>query len=140
MKLSALIVSSVVTLNVVAWYLALTEEQPKPGWCTQATVVSVYDGDTCTVEVRRRFKIRLEDVWAPEIREKGGIESRDHLRSLIDQKAVMIRIGGTEDVWRRRTFGRDVGRIWVEGNDVGSAMIESGHAFKTKAELRENQK
>ena len=115
-------------------------EQPVPGWTTEATVVSVYDGDTCTIEVRRFIKVRLEDCWAPERREKGGIESGDYLADLIEGEKVLVRIGGSEDVWRRRTFGRDVGRIWIDGDDVSTLMIESGHAFETKPELLESLK
>lgn len=109
---------------------------PVPGWVTEATVVSVYDGDTCTIEVRKFFKVRLEDCWAPERNEQGGIQSGDELAKLIEGRRVLVRIGGDQDVWRKRTFGRDVGRIWVDGRDVSGLMIKSGHAFGTKDELK----
>lgn len=59
----------------------------------KAKVESVYDGDTCTVDIDlglhtwiNREKIRLNRINAPELRgnEKDkGLKSRDFLRSLI---------------------------------------------------------
>lgn len=133
--------ATVVLLCCAATFLAADKTaEPERGWVTDATVVSVYDGDTCTVEVRKFIKIRLEDCWAPEMREDGGPESGDHLRELIEGKKVLLRVGGSEDVWRKRTFGRDVGRIWLDGEDVTTLMVKSGHAYETKEALQESQK
>ena len=47
-------------------------------------VVDVHDGDTVTVIVDRgvdetaQWDVRLKDVWAPELRQDGGRECRDH--------------------------------------------------------------
>jgi len=50
---------------------------------------SVYDGDTLRVrrcdEQCEELKIRLCGIDAPEKDQQLGVESRDHLRSLIDQ-------------------------------------------------------
>ncbi len=46
---------------------------------------SVYDGDTLRVFCNgQESKIRFACIDAPETKQTGGIESRDHLRSLID--------------------------------------------------------
>ncbi|MCB0287156.1 MAG: nuclease, partial [Calditrichaeota bacterium] len=59
----------------------------------QAIVTSVYDGDTCTVDIDLGFsmwikgeKLRLFRINAPEIRgaeREKGLVSRDFLRELI---------------------------------------------------------
>jgi endonuclease YncB( thermonuclease family) len=53
----------------------------------KAKVVSIYDGDTCDLAFYRkgelvRFKCRLEDVDAPELREVNGKLVRDFLAHL----------------------------------------------------------
>lgn len=114
--------------------------EPELGWTTEATVVAVYDGDTCTIEVRKFLKLRLEGCWAPELAEPGGPESGKRLADLIEGKQIKVRIGGHTDLWRKRTFGRDVGRAWIHGKDVATEMIRSGHAYATKEELIRSQK
>lgn len=66
----------------------------------KANVVSVYDGDTCTIDIDlglhtwiRGEKIRLNRINAPEIKRKErtkGLASRDFLKSLILHKEVII--------------------------------------------------
>ena len=52
-----------------------------------ATVLDVHDGDTVTVapmgDVRVPIKLRLYGIDAPELEQKGGPQSRDHLLSLV---------------------------------------------------------
>ena len=52
-----------------------------------ATVLDVYGGDTVTVapmgDVRVPIKIWLYGIDAPELEQKGGPQSRDHLLSLV---------------------------------------------------------
>lgn len=115
-------------------------DPPAPGWTTAARVVSVYDGDTLTVEVRRTIHVRLLDCWAPEVRGKSktaGLAARDHLRQLLPAgAAVTLHVptsadGDIQDAW---TFGRVLGRVWRGDTDVSAAMVESGHATKRRAE------
>ena len=66
----------------------------------KATIVSVWDGDTCTAEVDLGFgfsfnkiKLRLDSIDAPELRGETlqqGRGSRDYLRSLILDKEVIL--------------------------------------------------
>ena len=66
----------------------------------KAHVVSVYDGDTCTIDIDLGLhtwihgeKIRLHRIDAPEIRgadREQGLLSRDYLKSLIlDQEIIL---------------------------------------------------
>ena len=102
-------------------------------------VVSVYDGDTVTVDVdlgmgiwNKGVKIRLAGIDAPEVRgdsRESGIRSRDYLRSLVDGKRVKI------ETERDKTgkYGRYIATIWLpqaDGNDanVNQYIMKAGHA------------
>lgn len=89
-----------------------------------AIVTSVYDGDTCTVDIDlglhtwiKAEKLRLFRINAPEIRgreRKKGLKSRDALRNLILGKKVLIET--IKD--RKGKYGRYLAEIWMQ-NDNG---------------------
>ncbi len=107
-------------------------EAPPLGWTTLAKVVRVIDGDTVDVVISKRVRIRLEDCWAPERRNPGGAESTAHLRMLVDGKDVTLHIPGDDDIRRLITFGRFVGRLYVDGQDVSRLQVEAGHATESR--------
>lgn len=105
----------------------------------KAIIVSVYDGDTVTVDIDlglhtwiKGEKIRLNRINAPELRGKErphGIESRDFLRSLISDKEVVIQT--IKD--KKGKYGRYLGEIWLkQKNDkyvnVNDIMVKEGFA------------
>jgi len=105
----------------------------------KAVVSSVYDGDTCTVDIDlglgawiRGEKIRLHRINAPEVRgsqREAGLRSRDFLRGLIDGKEIFIQT--FKD--RKGKYGRYIGDIWLKGEgdtwvNVNDLLVENGHA------------
>ena len=105
----------------------------------RAHVTSVYDGDTCTVDIDlglgvwvRGEKLRLHRINAPELRgrsSKRGHAARDYLKSLIDGKDVLLQT--IKD--RREKYGRYLAEIWLEQKDapplnVNDALVAAGHA------------
>ena len=105
----------------------------------RANVVSVYDGDTCTVDIDlglgvwvRGEKIRLYRINAPEIRGKErekGLLSRDYLRKLIGGKSILLQT--IKD--KKGKYGRYLGEIWVEDEkgkwmNVNDEMVKRGMA------------
>ena len=114
--------------------------QPPKGLTTAATVVKIIDGDTIDVKIERTLRVRLQDCWCPEIRTRDivekqkGMAARSHATTLAYDKKVVLFIpadpeGDIKDVF---TFGRVVGRIFIDEQDMSEMMIESGHATKTK--------
>jgi endonuclease YncB( thermonuclease family) len=97
--------------------------------------VRVGDGDTFDVQMagdRRRLRIRLQGVDAPEQDEVFGRESTAFLRRLLVNKTV--RIDG-RDMDR---YGRLVARVDVEGQDASTTLIRAGmacHAYAPDAAL-----
>ncbi|AFH48130.1 Hypothetical protein IALB_0418 [Ignavibacterium album JCM 16511] len=104
----------------------------------RAKVISVYDGDTCTLDIDlglhtwiRGEKIRLNRINAPELKGKErnkGLASRDFLKSLILDKEIIIEtIKDTKE-----KFGRYLGEIWLKdknGNfiNINDEMVK--HKF-----------
>jgi len=113
---------------------------PEPGWTTAAEVTEVYDGDTVTVRVTKEFRVRLLGCWAAEVRttdddeKQRGIAARDHLRGLIDGKAVLLEIPTQHngDVGKSISMSRVLGRLYLDGENVSELMVESGHATRDK--------
>lgn len=105
----------------------------------KAHVVSVYDGDTCTVDIDLGLhtwihgeKIRLARIDAPEMRgeeREQGIVSRDYLRRLIDDRDIILNT--IKD--KKGKYGRYLGEIWVKDDNevyynVNDKMVAEGYA------------
>jgi len=103
-----------------------------------AAVQSVYDGDTCRVDIDlglgiwiRNEKLRLVRINAPEMTggDKAlGTAARDFLRKLIDGQEVIIET--LKD--RRGKYGRYLAEIWIQQDEcwinVNDALVAAGHA------------
>lgn len=112
------------------------DDQPPIGLTTGCRVVDVIDGDTLTVEITRQVRVRLLDCWAPETRtldadEKAkGLAAKVKLESLVNGgEAVLFAPGSDrERVGDAFTFGRVLAYLFIDGENVSKAMVESGHA------------
>lgn len=99
-----------------------------------ATVVAVHDGDTVTVVIRggHTIKVRLNGIDAPELKQKFGKESQEHLATAVDGKDVLLIPAGTD------VYGRTIGTIYCDGADQNLAQLTAGLAwynFKYKRSL-----
>ena len=93
-----------------------------------AKVLRVVDGDTIRVTVPWRdfdFPIRISNLMAAELNERGGVRSRDHLRGLIEGKTIEVIINKANRVGK---WGRLLGEVRERGFDIGQQMIEEGFA------------
>lgn len=106
----------------------------------KAHVVSVYDGDTCTVDIDlglntwiHNEKIRLHRIDAPEIRgeeRERGLKSTEYLRQLILDRDIILQT--IKD--KKEKYGRYLGEIWVADSagqyfNVNDEMISQGFAI-----------
>lgn len=108
--------------------------QPLPELRLPCRVVEVWDGDTVTVELKMRARVRLLDCWAPELRDAGGKTSRERMRQLAEGQGAILsvpldRADRLDDVL---TFGRILGRVYVKGVDVGGQLVREGLATREK--------
>jgi micrococcal nuclease len=81
------------------------------------TVVLIRSGQSAPV------KLRIEGIDAPETCQTGGSESRDALIRLVLRKPVEVLDHG-QDV-----YGRHIGKLSMDGNDLGAEMVRTGHAW-----------
>ena len=112
-------------LRILLLIVALTF--PLPAYAWPGTVLDVHDGDTMTVapmgDVRTPLKIRLYGIDAPELEQKGGPQSRDHLLSL-------VRPGQDVEVIKMSTdkYGRTVALVATD-RVLNADMLEAGQAW-----------
>lgn len=93
--------------------------QVKPG--------SVYDGDTLRViRSSEEKKIRFACIDAPEVKQAGGIEARDYLRSLLSSANNQVYVEPVDE----DRYGRTVALLWIDrgkGKElVQQIQVESG--------------
>lgn len=101
-------------------------------WLVQASEVWtgwvswVMDGDTVLL-VRdgqhEPVKLRIEGIDAPEICQPGGAEARDAMIRLALRKPVQVLDHGHD------VYGRQIGRLSMDGVDLGAEMVRSGMAW-----------
>ena len=126
MKSLAAVLALIVT--VVGPAVALADV---PGPIT-AQVVSVYDGDTLTVDakpwpgVTMRVSVRVDGIDTPEIRgrcqaEKDlAIQARDFVRATVGEAVQLtnVRLG--------KYAGRVVAEVWIGGQSLAEMVIQAG--------------
>lgn len=92
-----------------------------------AEVVKVSDGDTIRVKWQERdftFPIRMAELAAPELDERGGPESQSWLEDQILGKEVEIIPTRT----RVEKWGRLLANIMFRGMDMSAQSIDAGKA------------
>jgi micrococcal nuclease len=91
-------------------------------------VVSISDGDTIEILIehgggKRPQRVRLGGIDAPESGQAFGTRAKQHLSRLIGGRHV------TAEAHKRDRWGRVVATVYVDGTDVGLAMVEAGFAW-----------
>lgn len=96
-------------------------------------VVGVADGDTITVldTYKVQHKIRLAGIDAPEKKQAFGNRSKESLSELTYDKTVTV------ETDKRDKYGRQVGKVLVNGQDVNLAQVERGMAWFYRQYQRE---
>jgi endonuclease YncB( thermonuclease family) len=99
----------------------------------EGLVIGVSDGDTITVldENRHQHKIRLAGIDAPEKRQDFANRSKQSLSDLVYRLHVIVETGKTD------RYGRLVGKVSVDGQDVNLEQVRRGMAWHYKAYERE---
>lgn len=94
----------------------------------QGRVVGVSDGDSITVldADKQQHKVRLGGIDAPEQKQAFGQASKRHLSNLVFGKAVSV------ETKKRDRYGRQIGKVLVDGRDANLAQVEAGLAWHYK--------
>ena len=88
-------------------------------------VVAVADGDTITVLTaeKKQERIRFQGIDAPERAQAFGNVSKENLASLVFGKQVVVEYA------KRDKYGRIVGKVLVEGQDINLEQLKAGLAW-----------
>jgi micrococcal nuclease len=135
---------TILTTVVIAVFAATiadaAEQGPtEPAYLYRGIVVRVVDGDTIDVDIDLGFyiwahnqRIRLVGIDAPEVRgasKEVGDRATAFLKALIEGKTIILKtVKGTDNADRDDSFGRWLGEVYLDGQNVNQMLIESGHA------------
>jgi endonuclease YncB( thermonuclease family) len=88
---------------------------------------SIHDGDTLRVRSPKGevLKVRFACIDAPELKQPLGEESRNYLRSLINEAGGKVKL----QVIETDRYGRSVAELWTKKGLLQSQMTASGMAF-----------
>ncbi len=102
----------------------------------KAHVVSVYDGDTITVDIdlgmdvwKMNVKMRLARIDTPEVRgteKAAGKVVRDYVRGMVLNKTVVIK---TEKD-KTGKYGRYLAEVFIDDMNVNDHLLEEGMAVE----------
>lgn len=90
-----------------------------------AEVTWVTDGDTVWVRApgHRPFRLRLDGLDAPEVCQTGGEAAHAALAGRVLHRAVDVTTRA------RDAHGRAIGRVRIDGEDVGAWLVVHGRAW-----------
>jgi endonuclease YncB( thermonuclease family) len=104
--------------------LALAGPQASAPRRFSGRVVGVHDGDTISVLVgRRAVKVRLEGIDCPELAQPYGRVAKTFTSDRVFGKAVEVEQTTVD------RYGRSVGRVFVNGEDLSAAILAAGLAW-----------
>ncbi|MFM8590643.1 MAG: thermonuclease family protein [Limnohabitans sp.] len=101
--------------------LVLPAQAFEQGW-----VSWVIDGDTVVLVPqgqRESVKLRIAGIDAPEACQTGGESARLALIALVQRRTVRVQTTGQD------SYGRPLGRLWVDQMDVGAELVRQGQAW-----------
>jgi micrococcal nuclease len=87
-------------------------------------VIRIIDGDT--FEIENGDKVRMIGIDAPELKDEGGLESKNYLRLLIENKYVSLIKDEKNN--NKDFFGRLLRYVYLKNSDINLKMIEDGYA------------
>ena len=110
---------------------------------TNATVISVIDGDTITIKYLSKKKnkiqkIRLADIDAPELTQPFGKESKAYLEKLLLGKKVQLQIKGQD------SYNRTIATVLYNNRVINQELVYEGiawwyQAFSSNSDFKELQ-
>ena len=88
-------------------------------------VTRVIDGDT--FEIEGGEKVRMIGINAPELSEKFGLEAKNYLKKLIENKRVRLIKG--EQTKNKGFYQRLLRYVYLDREDINLKMIQEGYAL-----------
>jgi hypothetical protein len=109
---------------------------PPLGLTLPCQVVRVHDGDSANeVEITIRCQVRYLDCWSPELSEPGGKDAAASAKQAEGRHGRLhIPLSEAKNLADLFTFGRVVGEIWLDGEEVSESerQVRTKHASTIK--------
>jgi micrococcal nuclease len=99
----------------------------------EGVVTHVTDGDTVWVRpagAASAVQVRLQGLDAPEICQAFGAQARDALSARVLHRPVRVAVRATD------VYGRTVGRVSLQGQDLGGWLVAGGYAWSAHYQRR----
>jgi endonuclease YncB( thermonuclease family) len=94
----------------------------------EGKVVRVIDGQTVVLQVAagKQVRVQLAGIVAPEICQPWGPEARDALKDFVFELQVRVADAAAD------RSGAVTGELMLDKVDIGSRMVEEGHAWSVR--------
>lgn len=115
-------------LSLVLMLMALLVCNANATHVMQGRVVGVSDGDSLTLldAEKRQYKIRLQGIDAPEIKQAYGQKSKESLSKMVHGKTIQVH------AYKKDRFGRTVGQVMLGDIDICLEQVRRGLAWHFK--------
>src|SRR6056297_2598988 len=103
---------------------------PEPGWITDVDYVRAVDGDTVEVEIRRRFKISIQDIDVVESNSERVPEATEYVdEKLSKAREIIVKIPTNNplNLMDINSFSRIVGEIYINGRKLSTMLKRAGY-------------
>lgn len=108
---------------------------PPEGLAVKGKVVEVYDGDTVTVEFTIKSRVRVIDLWCPEVRgveRPEGLKSKKRMEELVLGREVLVHVPAKKTLGKLFSFDRLLAHLYLKDKKVSEQMIEEGFGTKER--------
>jgi endonuclease YncB( thermonuclease family) len=123
----------IIIFSLLLFYSGLTSANSLDCPCK---VVKILDGDTVHVldQSRVKHKIRLMGIDSPEKKQPFGKKSKQNLSAMIAGQFIEVEYN------KRDWYGRIVGKLLLNGQDINLKQVKQGFAWHYKAYQKEQTK
>ncbi|WP_174875432.1 thermonuclease family protein [Vogesella oryzae] len=130
-----LVAALVLLAAIVTWFYPSHGEAVAGGSQIMGTVVAIADGDTLTVldQANQQHKIRFAFIDAPEKAQPYGQSARQALSAQVFRQPVRV------EVIEQDRYGRNVGRVWRQDQDINLLMVQQGYAWHYRQYAQKTQ-
>ena len=116
--------SDFITTETQSSSKSLTQNCSGNAKCITGIVTQIIDGDTIKVGDQ---SIRFALASAPELKDSGGIESKDFIDSICPVGSTALI--DEDDGQTEGSYGRIIGVIYCNGKNLNEELIKSGNGY-----------
>jgi endonuclease YncB( thermonuclease family) len=120
-------------LSLFALIIGVWPQQAEPADSViVGEVIKIADGDTLTLLTsdKRQIKVRLAEIDAPERSQPYNEKAKQALADKVFRQMVTV------EIVDRDRYGREVGKVYLDGDNVNMQMVAEGHVWVYRQYLK----